>query len=157
MFRECTSSLELHEILRTLSSFVSNALAPSNDHFFLNILSFIVFLIHDRLVLCSATCIALDCLFWELFCPFFQSRRGSWYFFTFPSPSYSWVIWGFPTTSLSAYADDLHIYSFFSDLIPLVKMHISEHLYNSPPEIADDNYWYQGFFFLPKALRSLIL
>lgn len=46
---------------------------------------------------------------------------------------------------------------FFSDLIPLVKMHISEHLYNSPPEIADDNYWYQGFFFLPKALRSLIL
>lgn len=130
----------MHNIIRTTWNIknliffcLSSALALSNDHVFLYILAFLVFLIHDSLVLCSATCVALDCLFWELFCPFFQSHRGSWSFFTFLSPCYSWVIWGFPTTSLSAYADDLHIYFFFSDLTPLVKMCISDRLYDSSP------------------------
>lgn len=126
MFLECTTPFELHEILRTLSFCFSSALAPSNDDFFLNILAFLVFLIHDSLVLCSATCIALDCLFWELFCPFFQSHRGSWSFFYF---SFSILFmgdlrlsWNFAVSLCWWFA---YLLLFFPDLTPLVKMCIS--------------------------------
>lgn len=153
----------MHNLIRTLWNnknliffYLSSPLAPSSDHYFFNILAFLVFLIHDSLVLCSATCIVLGCLFWDLFCPFFQSHRASWFFFTLPPPSYSWVIWGFLTTSLSAYAEDLHIYFLFPDLSSLVKIGILERLYDSSPEIAGDSYRYQEFLFSSVELLHLL-